>query len=109
MREVKAGEFKAKCLALLDEVAATGEPIVITKRGKPVARLIAETAAARPRPTAGHSRGLITITDPNDDLSMHPDDIEAWYDTSKFDRVEGMAEPQSPPLAPKRKRRGDPA
>lgn len=36
---VPAGEFKAKCLKLLDEVAETGETIVVTKRGKPVARL----------------------------------------------------------------------
>lgn len=34
---VGAAEFKAKCLALLDEVQATGEPITVTKRGKPVA------------------------------------------------------------------------
>jgi prevent-host-death family protein len=42
MRTIPAGEFKAKCLALMDEVAATGDEIVITKRGKPVARLKAE-------------------------------------------------------------------
>lgn len=36
---VAASEFKAKCLKLLDEVAETGETIVVTKRGKPVARL----------------------------------------------------------------------
>jgi prevent-host-death family protein len=41
-RTIPAGEFKAKCLALMDEVAATGDEIVITKRGKPVARLSAE-------------------------------------------------------------------
>jgi prevent-host-death family protein len=34
-----AGEFKAKCLAVLDEVKQTGDSVVITKRGKPVARL----------------------------------------------------------------------
>jgi prevent-host-death family protein len=39
-REIGAGEFKAKCLALLDEVAERHEEIVITKRGKPVARLV---------------------------------------------------------------------
>ena len=32
-----ASEFKAKCLALLDRVALTGEPITVTKRGRPVA------------------------------------------------------------------------
>lgn len=35
-----AGEFKATCLSLMDEVAATGREIVITKRGKPVAKLV---------------------------------------------------------------------
>ena len=38
-RIVQAGEFKAKCLQLMDRVAESGEPIVITKRGKPVAVL----------------------------------------------------------------------
>ena len=37
--EIGAGEFKARCLALLDEVAETGQEIVVTKRGKPVAKL----------------------------------------------------------------------
>ena len=38
---IKASEFKAKCLKLMDEVAANGEEIVITKNGKPVAKLTA--------------------------------------------------------------------
>jgi prevent-host-death family protein len=38
-RHIKASEFKAKCLALMDEVARTGTPVVITKNGKPVAEL----------------------------------------------------------------------
>ena len=38
-RTMPAGQFKAKVLALLDEVAATGETVVITKRGRPVAML----------------------------------------------------------------------
>ena len=36
---VPAGEFKAKCLALLDDVALTGQTLVVTKRGKPVAQV----------------------------------------------------------------------
>lgn len=39
-KTIAATEFKAKCLAVLDEVQATGEPIIIYKRGKPVARLV---------------------------------------------------------------------
>ena len=38
-RYIKASEFKAKCLQLMDEVAETGQEIIITKRGKPVAKL----------------------------------------------------------------------
>ena len=40
-RTIKASEFKAKCLRLMDEVAENGEEIVITKNGKPVAKLTA--------------------------------------------------------------------
>ena len=38
--EIAAGEFKTRCLKLLDEVAATREPLVITKHGKAVAKLV---------------------------------------------------------------------
>lgn len=38
---VTAAEFKAKCLKLMDEVARTREPVVVTKRGKAVAQLVA--------------------------------------------------------------------
>jgi len=40
MKTLSASEFKARCLAVLDEIAQTGEPITITKRGKAVARLV---------------------------------------------------------------------
>ncbi len=39
-REIPAGEFKARCLAILDDVALTGENIIVTKRGKPVAKVV---------------------------------------------------------------------
>ena len=40
MKTISAAKFKAQCLALMDDVKATGEPIVITKRGEPVAKLV---------------------------------------------------------------------
>ncbi len=46
-RMIKASEFKAKCLAVLDEVERTRQPVVITKRGKPVARLVPHAASKR--------------------------------------------------------------
>lgn len=36
-KQISATEFKAKCLALLDEVAERGGVLTITKRGQPVA------------------------------------------------------------------------
>ncbi|HXY81162.1 MAG TPA: type II toxin-antitoxin system Phd/YefM family antitoxin, partial [Gaiellaceae bacterium] len=39
-KTVPASEFKAKCLALLDEVAQTRKTLVVTKRGKPVAHVV---------------------------------------------------------------------
>lgn len=47
MRTVKATEFKARCLALMDEVARTGEPLLVTKRGRPVAELRPATPPAK--------------------------------------------------------------
>jgi antitoxin (DNA-binding transcriptional repressor) of toxin-antitoxin stability system len=38
-RTVTATEFKARCLALIDEIAVSGETIVVTRHGKPVAQL----------------------------------------------------------------------
>lgn len=40
MRTIPATRFKAECLQLLDEVADGGETIIVTKRGRPVARLL---------------------------------------------------------------------
>jgi len=40
MKTIRAGEFKAKCLKVMDRVQATREPVVITKRGRPVAKLV---------------------------------------------------------------------
>jgi prevent-host-death family protein len=40
MKKIAAGEFKARCLTLMEDVRSTREPLVITKRGKPVAKLV---------------------------------------------------------------------
>ena len=40
MKKMAAGKFKAHCLAVMDDVRATGEPVVITKRGAPVVKVV---------------------------------------------------------------------
>lgn len=53
MKTLAAGKFKDICLQTLDEVAASRRPVVITKRGRPVARLVPIGTTARPRSLAG--------------------------------------------------------
>ncbi len=57
---MKASEFKARCLQLMDEVAATGVPIVITKNGVPVAQLA--PLERRPESLFGLHRGDIELS-----------------------------------------------
>jgi prevent-host-death family protein len=40
MKKIGAGDFKARCLTLMEDVRSTREPLIITKRGKPVAKLM---------------------------------------------------------------------
>jgi prevent-host-death family protein len=40
MKQMRASVFKARCLTVMDDVQATGEPVIITKRGKPVVKVV---------------------------------------------------------------------
>ena len=53
MKTLAAGKFKDVCLQTLNEVASTRRPVVITKRGQPVAKLVPITAPGRARSLAG--------------------------------------------------------
>ncbi len=64
MQTIAAGAFKAKCLAIMDEVQAKREPVTITKNGKPVARLV--PIEEETDPIFGFYKGKITV----------PEDIE---------------------------------
>ena len=66
---VPAGEFKAKCLKLLDEVAEKREPLIITKHGKPVAQVV---PISEGKPLFGCMKGSGTI---NGDI-ISPLDVE---------------------------------
>jgi antitoxin (DNA-binding transcriptional repressor) of toxin-antitoxin stability system len=57
-RQIAAGEFKARCLALLDDLQQKREEIIVIKRGKPVARLV---PVKKKRDTFGYMKGTITI------------------------------------------------
>jgi prevent-host-death family protein len=59
VRKIAAGSFKAHCLAVMDEVQAKRETVVITKRGKPVAKLV--PVEEQTDDLFGFLRGKVTI------------------------------------------------
>jgi prevent-host-death family protein len=71
MKQLTASAFKAKCLQLMDEVAATGEPVIITKNGHPICQLV--PYRRKPKTLYGALQGRLKITG---DL-MAPLDV-AW-------------------------------
>ena len=89
-RSITASEFRAKCLALMDEVAETGGEIVITKRGKPTARLIPPPEMV-PSPEGlvapfgfykGRMEILGDIISPIDDLEWEEEWLKQWDELS---------------------------
>lgn len=79
-RTIKASEFKATCLRLMDEVEESGEEIVITKNGRPTARLL--PYRKRPGEWFGADRDKIEILG---DI-IRPMDVE-WEAMVDPDRV----------------------
>ena len=77
-RTIKASEFKATCLKLMDEVAETGEEIIITKNGRPVAKLT--PYRERPKTLFGIDRGRYEIIG---DIDGALSDVEWDADTGK--------------------------
>jgi len=66
-REIAAGEFKAKCLAIIDEVSESGQEVIITKRGKPTAKLVPIEEASVDS-LFGRLKGIVEIVGDPDDL-----------------------------------------
>jgi len=60
MQEIAISEFKSKCLALLEEVSKTKQPIRITRRGKPVAEVV-PVSPSRKRRRLGSMAGTVKI------------------------------------------------
>ena len=74
MKEVAVSEFKAKCLALLDEVQKTKKPILITRFGKPMAE-VTPYSPVPPAEWMGSMRGTAKILG---DIISPANDPEEW-------------------------------
>lgn len=80
-RVMKASEFKAKCLQLMDEVATYNSEVVITKNNKPVAKL--SSYRSKPKTLHGIERGRIQIHGEIIDVEDLWDDFEAETDPDR--------------------------
>jgi len=67
-RHIAAGEFKAKCLRIMDEINQTGRPMVVTKRGVPVVRLVPIRDDKKKPDFFGRLKGIVEIVGDLDDL-----------------------------------------
>ncbi|MBZ5600585.1 MAG: type II toxin-antitoxin system Phd/YefM family antitoxin [Acidobacteriia bacterium] len=73
MKTMPAGEFKARCLKVMDQVRSTREPVVITKKGRPVAKLV--PAEEPSEDFLGRLAGVMKIVG---DITQPVEDADAW-------------------------------
>jgi prevent-host-death family protein len=99
--QIPAGEFKAKCLKLMEQVARTRRAIVITKRGKPVAKLVPPDEPEPRTPFFGYMAGIGEIrgdivNEPHVEWSALSGDEDEFY--------AGLEAPPSRSESPRAKR-----
>ena len=82
MRSMPVSAFKATCLAVLERVRVTGEPVLITKRGVPIAEVVPPSRPAGPKRVLGGAPGKILgdivapVVDPDEwDALRDPDSM----------------------------------
>jgi prevent-host-death family protein len=75
MKEVAISEFKAKCLALLDQVRRTREPIRVTRFGKPIAEIVPTKVEIDRDEWIGSMKGSLKIFG---DIISPADDEDEW-------------------------------
>ena len=101
MVKVGATEFRAKCLELMDRVQKRRETFIITKRGKPVAKLV-PLERARPSGLFGCMAGKAIITG---DVTAPAVAAESWETVREWDELNASQEPSTPSRRRTRTRR----
>ncbi|MBV8193860.1 MAG: type II toxin-antitoxin system Phd/YefM family antitoxin [Alphaproteobacteria bacterium] len=83
-RKINAAAFKARCLALIDEVAETGQPITVTKRGKAKVQIVA--VREKPKTLWGATKGTFKILGDIVGPIVEP---EEWDEEREFRNIAG--------------------
>lgn len=79
IRQMAAGEFKAKCLGIMDEVNNTGRPLIVTKRGEPVIKVVPIRNGKKKKDNFfGRLVGIAEIVGDPDDLIKPVFPLEDW-------------------------------
>ena len=73
MEEIAISKFKATCLAVLERVKQTGQPVLVTRFGQPVAQIVPPAARKAPRFGTG-----VGSTDIIGDIVAPTGDIADW-------------------------------
>ena len=73
MKKMPAGEFKTHCLAVMDKVSTTREPVIITKRGRPIVKLV--PAEEPSQDFLGRLEGVVKIVG---DIESPIESPETW-------------------------------
>lgn len=80
MEQIAISKFKATCLAVLERVRKTGQPILVTRFGEPVAQIDPPTVAEKPKRELGTLRGSMRIIGDIVGPISDPDDWEVLRD-----------------------------
>ena len=108
MKYMKAAEFKAKCLKVMEEVAATGEEIVVTKRGTPIVRVVpppwtfvrgGPPPSPLPSPKFGGGAGADFYLGGGEDLVEPATDPDDW--TGDEENLRGPSDREDVPSSPR--------
>ncbi|MGP0020999.1 MAG: type II toxin-antitoxin system Phd/YefM family antitoxin [Candidatus Sulfotelmatobacter sp.] len=90
VKAVSLSEFRMRCSALVDAIHATREPVLITKRGKPVARIV---PAGRPAKFIGRLKGVFKIVG-DIESPINPEEWESsWRPESMSKAADKSARP----------------
>jgi prevent-host-death family protein len=82
-KTIGAAEFKAACLRIIDEMNRDGEPVIVTKRGKPVAVLSPVATDKKPVSIWGAMRGTVLRYDDPFAPATDPNDWDAVRETAR--------------------------
>ncbi|HWG37090.1 MAG TPA: type II toxin-antitoxin system Phd/YefM family antitoxin [Terriglobales bacterium] len=80
MERIAISKFKATCLAVIEEVKRTGTPVVVTRRGVPMAEIVPARVAKERGDWMGSWRGKCVITGDIVAPALDEDEIEALRD-----------------------------